>query len=784
MERLALFVYDWLHARKWVCYLCLTLIVCLCAALALSRLSFKEDISDFLPNDKTYRESMSIYRATSASDRIFAIFKAEAGSPANQDSLVRAVRKFSALAAEYGIQPTAQVDYDKVLKTIDFALFNAPLLLTDEDFERMESMACKDSVDAALSEALQTLLFPSGALLSGTISRDPLGLFSPLLTRLASGTSDLRYSIYDDCIFSPDGSFALVMLDSPYGGSETKQNALLLRDLQKISESFDGVDLELTGAPVIAVLNARQIKKDSIWAICISVLLILALLLYSLRSLRLILLIVASLAFGWIFAMAGISLAEREISAIVVGIASIIIGIAVNYPLHFVSHLQHSPSPREVLREVIRPLSIGNITTVGAFCALIPLNSTALHDLGIFAALMLVGNILFVAVFLPQLCGEKKIVDSHEERESESQTCLSSHRPKPLAIILPLSALTLVFGFFSFKTDFDTDMRNINYLTPQQKSLLSQISVMQGETEGHTRLYYAFKADSLQEAVRRREAAGFSGMVASISLQSERISRWENFVSKNRALLVDYLRDKAESAGFSPDAFEDFFAILDFQYRPQELSYFATLASADLPTVGNLAVALRNVPDVELAQIRDEFNEASDGSAWAFDIQGLNGSIASSLSNNFNYIGWACSLIVFFFLWFSFGKLGLAVIAFMPMAVSWLWILGAMALLGIKFNLVNIILATFIFGQGDDYSIFVTEGLLYERKYGRPILASYKRSIVLSALIMFVGMGVLVFARHPALHSLGLLSILGMVSVVCMTFLIPPLLFDLLHKRQ
>ena len=44
--------------------------------------------------------------------------------------------------------------------------------------------------------------------------------------------------------------------------------------------------------------------------------------------------------------------------------------------------------------------------------------------------------------------------------------------------------------------------------------------------------------------------------------------------------------------------------------------------------------------------------------------------------------------------WFS--------ILFMPMFISWLWILGLMGLLGIKFNVINIIISTFIFGLGDD----------------------------------------------------------------------------------
>ena len=111
------------------------------------------------------------------------------------------------------------------------------------------------------------------------------------------------------------------------------------------------------------------------------------------------------------------------------------------------------------------------------------------------------------------------------------------------------------------------------------------------------------------------------------------------------------------------------------------------------------------------------------------------------------------------------------------MAVSWLWILGIMALLGIQFNIINIILSTFIFGQGDDYTIFMTEGTVYEYKHHRPMLASYRRAIILSALIMFIGIGSLIIARHPALHSLAEVTIVGMFSVVLMAFVIPPMVF-------
>jgi predicted RND superfamily exporter protein len=107
-----------------------------------------------------------------------------------------------------------------------------------------------------------------------------------------------------------------------------------------------------------------------------------------------------------------------------------------------------------------------------------------------------------------------------------------------------------------------------------------------------------------------------------------------------------------------------------------------------------------------------------------------------------------------------------------------------MTLLDIQFNVVNVILATFIFGQGDDYTIFITEGCLYEHVNKRPMLASYKNSIIISAVIMFIGIGVLILAKHPALYSLAQVTIVGMSSVVLMAWLLPPLLFKwLIHRK-
>jgi predicted exporter len=276
------------------------------------------------------------------------------------------------------------------------------------------------------------------------------------------------------------------MMTSAYGSMESANNTLLVNFVDSISQQtmqvFPDIDIAITGSPVIAVDNANQIKADSRLAIFIAVILILCLLIFSFRSTKNLLLIGVSILFGWLFAMAFIAVLRDNVSLIVLGIGSVIIGIAVNYPLHFVAHIGHGGSVRDVLKDMISPLLIGNITTVGAFASLIPLDAPALHDLGLFAAFMLVGTILFVLVFLPHL-----VKKTEEKKEYLLFGKVSSMTHKIRGWMFGVIVLlTIVLGLFSLNTSFDANMHHINYLTPIQERLMADLNISAGVTTHRT----------------------------------------------------------------------------------------------------------------------------------------------------------------------------------------------------------------------------------------------------------------------------------------------------------
>ena len=753
-------IYDRMAAHRRWCLLSLVVATAVLLGLV-SRLEFREDIADFLPADGHRQEQLRLYEEASGAGRIVAVIEMEGAADA--DALADAAGRFAELVEQrdtgrLASSVTAQADLSAAEQAAQFVYANIPYFLEADDYRRMDSVMSRPGyVAQRLQEARELLMLPGGGLLAATVERDPLGLFAPVAASLRQAAGGQPFELYDGYIFTADMRRVLVLVDSRFGNSETRGNSRLLALLRECADSLTahdpGVRTRFIGGPVIAVDNARQIRADSVLSVSIAAVLILLLLYRSFRSIRHLLLVVVAIGWGWLFALGGLSLVDSEVSVIVVGISSIILGIAVNYPLHLVSHLQHTPDVRQALGEIARPLVVGNVTTVGAFLTLVPLHSVALRDLGLFSALLLVGTILFVLLWMPQLLNEELRM-KNEEFLSVAPLCESvpsgraaaAEAGRAVANTIPANAparslsffmlhasllflLTLFFAYHARSVAFDTDLSHINYLTDEQKAGLALLG-------------------KVGNSPRQSDAR----FLLSDSVQQRRLAQWRAWTAAHGPRLTAQIAAEAPRAGFAEGAFDGFAQILAADYRPQPLTYFSQLPPSLL---------LQNV-----------------------DIRGLNREMLNSLTDHFNYIGWACSLVVFLFLWASFRSLLLAVVAFLPMAVGWLWILGIMSLCDIEFNIVNIILATFIFGQGDDYTIFMTEGAVSEIVHRRPMLASYRRAIILSALIMFAGIGSLIVARHPALHSLAEVTIVGMASVVLMALVLPPALVRLVKELR
>ncbi len=805
MTKFFLRIYDFLAGKKVLSIVLLLIISALCVVSAL-KLNYKENIADFLPSDPEKERYTSVYDDLSNQGQITIIFSGD-----DMDELMNTVDDFernwhdldTALLVN---DLRCKVDDGLVFDAIDFIRENQPLFLTDKDYRRMDSLLAEpDYVATCMQNIRRMLAFPTASVVIEGVKSDPLNLYSPTLQRLTALNAAEGYRVEDEYLFNEAADKAFAFFSSPFSGSDTKNNAVLVTlmdDVIKMTmQDHQNVKISAVGAPTIAVTNAQRVKNDSFLSISLAIVLIFSILMFTMARKRNLLWLGISILFGWVFALAVIALFKTSISIIVVGIGSVIVGIAVNYPLHYLDHIKQEPNKREALKDVVQPLVIGNITTVAAFACLIFVKAEAMHDLGLFGALMLVGTILFVMVFLPLFAVSPKkthklFVDSGKEPSER-------WRKIKLSAFWPIVIITLILSYFSGGTSFDADLHNINYMTAQQKedlALLSESMQKDGETD---LIYLVSENADFEKALEQNESivdlldnsdglmtvSGPNGLLPSIEKQQQSLEKWTDFWN-NHAGIVEDVRNEAVKVGFTVDAFNVFTQNIDKQYVTKsademevltELCKTYTLQHDTLTRIVNFV----RVPTDEAEEMKGQIrNMIGSGSVYAFSISDVGNNLVSALSDDFDYILYVCSIVVFFFLCLSFGRLELSILAFLPLTVGWMWILGIMNLSSIKFNIVNIILATFIFGQGDDYTIFITEGLLYEYAYGKKMLKNYRNSVILSGILMFIGIGTLIFAKHPAMRSLAEVAIIGMATVVFMACYLPPIVFGWLTKKK
>ena len=815
MNKFFLSVYDHLSKNRPLSIALLLVVTALCVFSAL-RLDYKENIADFLPTDPEKERYTSVYNDLSDQGQVTVIFSADTAQLDGDEALEALMDAMDAFETIWKAEDTAllvsdlrcKVDDSQVFDALDFIRENPALFLTESDYQRMDSLLAEpDYVATCLSNIKRMLAMPTASFVVEGVKADPLNLYSPALQRLAALNPTQSYRVEDQYLFNKQGDKGFAFFTSPFAGSDTQGNALIVALINKVVEQteavFPAVHVSAVGAPTIAVTNAQQIKKDSILSISLAIVLIFCILMFTMARKRNLLWLGISILFGWIFALAVIALFKSGISIIVVGIGSVIVGIAVNYPLHYLDHIKQEPNKREALKDVIQPLVIGNLTTVAAFACLVFVKAEAMRDLGLFGALMLVGTIIFVMVFLPLFAvvpkkPKKLFVD---DGKAPSETW----RKIKLYVFWPLVIVTLVLGYYSRETAFDADLHNINYMTAQQQDDLALLSESL-QNEGATELVYIVsEAAGFQDAIKQNETmlakfremlpdsvecsvSGLDGLLPSLQRQEQSLGLWRDFWQRHPNI-AGQVETEAMKAGFAEDAFSPFIEGMAKEYKPLEENEMEPLLALcktyalQHDSVARVVNFVR-VPVAASEPLKQQLRQALPDGGFVFSINDVGNNLVTALSDDFDYILYVCSIVVFLFLCLSFGRFELSLLAFLPLTIGWAWILGIMHLADIKFNIVNIILATFIFGQGDDYTIFITEGLLYEYAYGKKMLKNYRNSVILSGILMFVGIGTLIFAQHPAMRSLAEVAIIGMATVVFMACYLPPFVFGWLTKKK
>lgn len=799
-------LYDYFERHKILFYLSLISCVLLMGFFAL-QVRFEENITQFFPDTKDSQNTIKVFDNLKIKDKIIIMLSsADTCHRVEPDSLIEAAGQLQQTLTEKaggtlikGI--FAQVDQSLIGGATDFVYEHLPLFLTDTDYQRFDSLLTEKGIQAIMQKNYTNLLSPAGIALRSYILRDPLGLGSEALKHLQDFQLEANYEIYDEHIFSKDGSTLLMFITPVFSTGSTGKNDELIKileeELQHIQRESPTIRAEYFGGPSVGVYNARQIKKDTILTSSLALLIIIVFISLVFKRKRSIPLIITPVLFGGLFALFLIFFIKGSISAIAVGAGSAVMGIALSYSIHMLAHQNHVSTVQQLIKEIAYPLTVGSFTTIGAFMGLIFTSSDLLRDFGLFASLALVGTTLFCLIYLPHfLKGQADVKQGRVLRIIEKINAYSYEKNKWL--VGGILLITVICFYTSQKVGFNNDMMSLNYepqhLKQSEEKLMqlfdsdekTVLFVSVGKDMNQATETYAVtnqKLSTLKDQGLIKDYASASQFLISPQEQQLRLKRWKDYwTDEKQQQIREQLETAAAEYRFRPGSFEPFYQWLnqpfgEYHYTAQEDDLSGKLlnewqTSADSIT---MLISQIRISDQNKETVYQHFSKDQD--VVIFDRSYFANKWVSAINDDFYLILYISSFLIFFALWFSYGRIELTLMSFLPMLVSWVIILGLMGILGIEFNIINIILSTFIFGIGDDFSIFIMDGLQNKYRTGQKVLNSHKTAIFFSAFTTVVGMGALVFAKHPALQSISLISILGMIAVVLVAYTIQPLIF-------
>ena len=809
MHKVFIPIYRYFNKHKVLMYLIMAVSALVFLIFGL-QLKYEEDISRLLPSSSV--ESQLAFSSIELKDKVY-IQVTSANEKLSPEVLCERTDEFIDLLFEkdstshFISNVLYKMEPEMALNALDFVLEHIPSFIDTSAYHDFEKAMEPEAVEKQMWVNYEQMMEDETGDITQAIAYDPLNLRGAVLGDAIEGAVG-NFNLIDGHLFCPDSTVALAYLAPSFRSLDSKSSTDFTRMLRKTQKEFEAshpdVKVHAHGDVIGSVSNAGRIRTDLVVTVGISIVLILILIGLCFRSFPFIWKLLLPIIYGTAFSLACIYWIKGGMSLMALGLGAIVLGVAISYCLHVLIHHFFVGDPEKLLLDESTPVFLGCITTVGAFCSLLFTDSDLLRDFGLFASFALLGSTMFALIFLPHFLPKR-----HADADSKTFRRISrlNNLPfdkKPWFLVL-IAVIVVVGIIFSPKVKFDSDLRNLDYNSPEETEAENLYNAK--NNDGFYHLYFATVSTDIDEALEadkslmvkldslKQQGAihGYTDIIPKLFVtqadQKQRIAAWNSFWTEERKTYAIAQVDKgAQAFGLDPMMFYDFKDLLDADYEAASL-----MESGVVPDnlLGNFIECNADNQYMVFTDVSMDFDEkdiATDAlvtnpKTFVLEPFYYCKSMVEVINDDFNIAVWISSLFVLLILLVSFRNLITALLSFIPMVLSWFMVQGYMAIIGLEFNLINIIISTFIFGVGVDYSIFITEGLLTQARTGNSdVLTWHKVAIFFSAVILVIVVASLLFAVHPAIRSIGLSTLIGMASTIMISYALQPFAFWQLMK--
>ncbi len=783
-----------------------------------TRIHLEEDIDKLMPSSKNEDGTTKLaFADLKIKDKTFLLFEGK-----GTENLIGVCDDFiDSLVMRDSASHTIgdifyKIDDDLMPDGIDYLTEHLPAYIDSSAYAHFDSLLTREHFTQQMQQNHDDLLSEIGGMFPELIQMDPMGMRSVLAKQMEPLMSAGNYHTVDNHFFVPDSTVCIAFITPRFSSTNTGQGSALFRmlndQIDQFSKSHPDVRISYHGTPASGFYNSTQIKKDLTTTITGALILVLIFLLFCFRRWDTIPLLLLPVIFGTLFGLAMMYWIKGEFSLLALAIGGVVLGVALSYVLHVLTHQKYVNNVEKMLRDQVKPVWLGCITTIGSFAGLIFINTSLLQDFGLFAAFAILGTTMFSLTYLPLMLKEDK--EYREGKEGfgfiDKINDYPLDRKKPLLAAVILVAAVGIGAYLIGGTRFDADMHNLGYLddmTEYSEQLLREKTYTGDKTK-----YFASEGNTMEEAIEnfaildhKLDSLQQLGLVKSYThtnqifvpmrIQQERIDAWKAFWTPERLAKVrSLIAQTAPQAELNPEAFDTFFEMATRDYEPDSLyatglippGFQSTLMEESYGGEYLCFTSVRcqndSVRSSESDYIRICDAIASNPNLLVLDTYYYTTDTLLQMNDDFNVLQWLSMLFVLIVLLVSFHfNLKHTLLGFMPILLSWLIVLGAMVIFNVSFNLISIIISTFIFGIGVDYSIFVMNGLTSK---DTSKLKYHKTAIFLSAVVLVTSVSSMLLAGHPAIRSVGFSTLVGLLSAVVLSYVLQPAIFRIIEKQK
>ncbi len=803
MHRFFIFLYYLIAKNKLLSVFFAVGIAVLCGFFA-SKINFEEDINQIIPKNEKSDLTAKVLKQLNFSDKIIVIIENKSKEESFQlsETADTFLTKIEPLQKYIG-SVQGKVNDNEISETFDFVNQNLPLFLNENDYKEIERKLQKDSIAKQVENNYVSLVSPTSLVTKEFIKKDPLGITFLGIKKLNALNISKDFKLEDNYIVTKDGKNLLLFIDPKNKSNDTKANESFVNQLNEIKDNlnkqFKGkTEISYFGSPVIAVANAQQIKKDIQNTVIISMTVLLLLLIYYFRNIFTPIIVFLPTVFSVLLALLILYFIKDKISAISLSVGAILIGITIDYALHILTHYKHNNNIEELYKEITKPIVLSSATTAVSFLCLVFVRSEALKDLGLFAAITVILSSVTALIIVPQLYKPKAKEKAVNTNFIDKIGSYPYEKNKSLIIICSVIIIACLFGFRH--VGFNEDIGDLNYIPKDLKISEAKLEKLSDITSKS--IYTISYGDSEEQALARNSQLSqflekekkdgkilsynsLGNVVLSEKDQQKKIEEWKKFWDANKKnQTISELIKNGNQFGFNSSAFDQFNENLNKDYSTLSLKDYEkvkALQISEFLSQENGFYTVSNVVKVDEKK-RDAFIKDIEKKheALAIDRQQMNENFLGLLKNDFNtLINYSLLAIILTIIVF-FRNFELTILTMFPIVLTGVVTAGILYFLGLELNIFSTVVCTLVFGVGDDFSIFLTQAMQKEHTNGKNELPTYRTSIILAVFTTILSIGSLIFAKHPALHSLALVALIGMFSVIIITSTLYPFWFRLL----